>query len=93
MRNTGVRAGQEVVQLYINGAVAGVTRPVQELKGFEKIALNPGETKNVGFQLTRDDLSFPDRHLGRVIEPRTTRVMVGAAADDIRLTGTFELRY
>ena len=56
--NTGARAGEEVVQLYVRDLVGSVTRPVQELKGFEKIALRPGESRTVRFTLRPDDLAF-----------------------------------
>ena len=56
--NTGERAGVEVVQLYVWDEAASVTRPVQELKGFERIELAPGETQTVAFSLTPDDLQF-----------------------------------
>ena len=92
IRNAGERAGAEVVQLYINDVLSSVTRPVQELKGFRKVTLQPGERQTVRFQLTPEELSFLDRNLERVVEPGTFRVMVGASCQDIRLSGTFEVR-
>ncbi len=92
VRNSGQRDGEEVVQLYIHDVISSVTRPVEELKGFEKIALRAGESKTVQFTLTPEELSFLDRNLERVVEPGTFRVMVGAAADDIRASGSFEIR-
>ena len=56
--NNGDRAGEEVVQLYVRDLVGSVTRPVQELKGFEKITLQPGESRTVTFTLRPDDLAF-----------------------------------
>lgn len=56
--NTGARAGAEVVQLYIHDKVASRTRPVRELKGFERVMLNPGQSRTVRLRLTRDDLRF-----------------------------------
>ena len=91
-RNAGGRAGEEVVQLYLNDAVSSVTRPVKELRGFEKVALQPGETRTVRFTLTPDDLSLLDQNLQRVVEPGAFRVMVGASSADIRLNGEFEVR-
>jgi beta-glucosidase len=92
VRNAGERAGAEAVQLYINDVLSSVTRPVQELKGFRKVTLQPGEKQAVRFQLTPEELSFLDRNLERVVEPGTFRVMVGASCQDIRLSGTFEVR-
>lgn len=75
--NTGNRAGQEVVQLYIRDLVGSVTRPVKELKGFKKIFLNPGETKTVTFNLSQDNLKFYDRQMNFVVEPGEFKVWVG----------------
>ncbi len=87
IRNAGTRDGAEVVQLYLNPPVSSVTRPAKELKAFERVALKAGETRTVRFALTDDDLSFLDRDLRRIVEPGVFRVVVGAASDDIRLTG------
>jgi beta-glucosidase len=92
VRNSGDRAGEEVAQLYIRDEVASVSRPVKELRGFEKVALKPGETKTVEFLLTRDDLTMLDRSLKPVVEPGMFRVMVGHSSGDIRLTGEFEIQ-
>ena len=75
--NTGNRAGQEVVQLYIRDLVGSVTRPVKELKGFKKIFLNPGETKTVTFNLSQDNLKFYNRQMNFVVEPGEFKVWVG----------------
>ena len=90
--NVGGRAGEEVVQLYINDVVASVTRPVKELKGFRKIALGPGEKQTVRFALTPEDLALYDQHLVRRVEPGTFRVMVGSSSEQVRLQGSFEVR-
>jgi beta-glucosidase len=90
--NVGNRAGQEVVQLYINDAVASVTRPVKELKGFQKISLEPGEKKTVRFTLTPEELAFYDQAMVRRVEPGTFNVMVGSSSEQIRLRGSFEVR-
>jgi beta-glucosidase len=92
VRNSGERAGEEVAQLYIRDVVASVSRPVKELRGFEKVALKPGETKTVEFLLTREDLTMLDRSLKPVVEPGTFRVMVGHSSADIRLNGEFEVK-
>lgn len=75
--NTGTRAGHEVVQLYIRDLVGSVTRPVKELKGFQRIYLNPGETKTVQFQIPTDDLKFYDINTEYTVEPGDFHVWVG----------------
>jgi beta-glucosidase len=91
IQNTGARTGTEVAQLYIRDLVASVVRPVQELRGFERITLAPGERRTVRFTLDRNALSFWNEQLKWVAEPGEFQVMVGAASDDIRLRETFTL--
>src|SRR5580698_2921728 len=79
--NTGKRASDEVVQLYIHDVVSSVTRPVQELKGFRRIHLKPGESKKVEFSLGFDELSFYDVNMKRIVEPGRFEVMVGGSSD------------
>lgn len=78
--NTGRIAGDEIVQLYIRDKVSSVTRPVKELKGFERITLAPGESKKVSFRITPDKLSFLDQSMNRVVEPGEFDIMVGASS-------------
>jgi beta-glucosidase len=92
VKNTGKRDGSEVVQLYINDEIASVSRPVKELKGFEKITLAPGETKTVEFKILPEHLTMLNRYLEPVVEPGTFAVMVGSSSDDIRLKGKFEIK-
>ncbi|HAD14253.1 MAG TPA: glycosyl hydrolase [Saprospirales bacterium] len=82
--NTGKVAGEEVVQLYIRDVVASTTRPVKALKGFQKVMLNPGETKNIAFNLTADDLSFYRRDNTFGMEPGAFDVMVGGNSSDVK---------
>ena len=91
--NAGQRAGKEIVQLYIADRKSSLPRPVKELKGFEKILLQPGETKTVTFTIDVDDLSFfdPERHEW-VAEPGRFDAIVAAAADDVRGSVSFELK-
>lgn len=91
LTNSGRVAGAEVVQVYLRDPVASVVRPVKELKGFQRIALKPGERRTVGFTVDRDTLSFFDRKLAWGAEPGTFELMVGSASDDIRLRQTIEL--
>jgi beta-glucosidase len=84
VRNTGKRFGEEVVQLYLQDVVASMTRPVRELKGFRKIALSPGEQRQVDFPVTPDILVFYDLHMNRVSEPGEFKVFVGSNVRDVR---------
>jgi beta-glucosidase len=78
--NTGRLAGDEVVQLYVQDEVASVTRPVRELRGFERVRLQPGERRTVRFALDVHDLAFLDIALRRVAEPGTFLVHVGTSS-------------
>lgn len=89
--NTGSREGKEVVQLYIRDVVGSITRPVKELKAFEKITLKPGETKTVNFILGKKDLSFYDADLKFVAEPGEFHVFVGGNSRDVK-QGSFVLK-
>lgn len=83
--NSGPRASDEVVQLYLRDVLARVARPVMELAGFARITLGAGATQRVTFDVTRSQLQFLDETLQRIEEPGTWRVMVGASSRDIRL--------
>ncbi|WP_420477357.1 glycoside hydrolase family 3 C-terminal domain-containing protein, partial [Noviherbaspirillum sp. ST9] len=85
LTNTGAIAGEEVAQLYLQDPVASVVRPLKELKDFRKVSLKPGESKVVRFTITKDYLSFFNRHLEWVAEPGNFKLMIGAASDDIKL--------
>jgi beta-glucosidase len=82
--NTGSREGKEVVQLYIRDVVGSITRPVKELKAFEKISLKAGETKTVKFTLHQNDLSFYNADLNFVAEPGEFHVFVGGNSRDVK---------
>ena len=91
--NTGSRPGAEVVQLYIGDEESSLPRPVKELKGFQKIALDPGQTQTVTFEITPDMLQYYDDARGAwVAEPGAFTAYVGAASDDIRGIARFELK-
>jgi beta-glucosidase len=83
VENTGTRAGDEVVQLYVRDPVASMTRPVKELKGFQRLTLQPGEKRRVDFTLTHDHLAFWNRDMRFVVEPGEFRVMVGSNSRDV----------
>jgi len=83
--NSGKRAGTEVVQMYIRDRVSSVTRPVKELKGFQKIWLRPGETRTVALDITPESLAFYDIHMNYVVEPGEFDIMVGSSSSDADL--------
>ncbi len=91
VKNSGNYDGKEVVQLYIRDLVGSVTRPVKELKGFQKIEMKKGETKTVTFKVTVDDLKFYNYNLDFVAEPGQFEVFVGTNSDTTMKAG-FELR-
>jgi beta-glucosidase len=88
--NTGSRAGDEVVQLYIRDVVSSVTRPIKELRGFERVSLAPGEKKTVTFTLGPDALSLIDRRMQRIVEPGRFDVMAGGSSETVA-TASFEV--
>lgn len=88
--NTGSRAGHEIVQLYTHDLAASMSRPVKELKGFERIALAPGETRTVTFSLDPAELGFFNNDLEYVVEPGDFEVMVGPDSENVQ---TMRLTY
>ena len=90
VRNSGRVAGDEVVQLYVRDPVASVSRPVQELRGFRRVSLRPGEAKRIGFTLTPAQLAIWDSGRWR-IEPGEIELMVGSSSADIRARGAFRI--
>jgi len=82
--NTGLREGSEVVQLYIRDLVASLARPVKELKGFERITLKAGESKDVEFTITPETLSFYNAELKKVVEPGDFTIMVGGDSENVK---------
>ncbi len=85
--NTGNYDGDEVVQLYVRDLFASVARPLMELKGFERIHLKKGETREVSFSVTPETLKMLNEEMQWVVEPGDFRIMVGASSNDIRLRG------
>ena len=80
-----------MAQLYIRDPVASIVRPLMELKGFQKIKLEPGERRKLSFEIDRNLLAFHNRKLDRVAEPGEFELMVGTASDAIRLRGKLTL--
>lgn len=92
IKNTGKRAGDEVIQLYLRDEVSSVTTYVKVLRGFERITLQPDEEKEVVFTLHPQDLGLWDKEMKFRVEPGTFKVMVGASSKDIKLEGKFRIR-
>jgi beta-glucosidase len=92
VQNSGQRAGDEVVQLYVHDADASVKRPKEQLAGFERISLKPGEKKTVSFSLPAEQLSYWDSGKEAfVVKPGGVDAMVGSASDDIRQKARFQI--
>lgn len=83
VKNTGAFEGKEVVQLYLRDLVGSITRPVKELKGFQKINLKPGESKTVTFTITVNDLKFYNSDLKFVAEPGDFKLFIGGNSRDV----------
>ena len=84
VRNTGTRAGDETVQLYVHQQVGSVTRPIKALKGFQRVTLAPNETRTVPFVLSRDAFQMWNVAMQRVVEPGAFDIMVGANSVDLK---------
>jgi len=91
IKNSGKFTGEEVVQLYIRDKVGSVVRPIIELKDFQKIKLNAGESKTVRFNIDKEKLSFYNNEVNWVVEPGDFDLMIGSSSADIRLKDSFEL--
>jgi beta-glucosidase len=89
LTNTGKRAGEEVVQLYVRHLDSKVARPVKELKGFKRVAVKPGQTQHVSLELSADQLAYWNVGEHRwVVEPGKVQIMIGSSSADIKLTRT-----
>ncbi len=92
VQNTGARAGDEIVQLYLSPDVTSVIYYDSVLRGFERISLKPGEKTQVRFTLSPQDLMILNREMQWAVEPGRFQVLVGASSEDIRLRGAFNIR-
>ena len=93
VRNAGGRAGDEVVQMYVSHPDSGVVRPIKELRGFQRIALQPNETRTVRLELKARELTYRDAaQQSFVVEPGRLNIMLGASSADVRLEKTIEVR-
>jgi len=91
IRNSGKIKGQEVCQLYIKDEISSVITYDWQLKGFQKIALNPGETKGVEMKIKKSDLSLLDRNMKEIVEPGKFLIQIGSSSVDIRLKGELNI--
>ncbi len=85
LKNTGKFEGEEIVQLYIRDLISSVTRPIKELKGFQKVNLKSGESKTVKFQLSTENLKFYNQKMKYVVESGEFEIMIGSSSADIKL--------
>lgn len=85
LKNTGTRAGEEVAQLYVRDELASTVQPIKQLKHFERVSLNPGETKQISFTLNEDDLSIIGMDMKPIVEPGTFRIMIGKSSGKTEL--------
>jgi beta-glucosidase len=92
IQNTGARAGDDVVQLYIHDPVASISQPVRRLRGFQRVTLAPGETQTISFQLDRSDFGFWDNGGRFVVEPGRIDVYAGDSSA-ASLTQSFNVTY
>ena len=83
VKNTGLVAGDEIVQLYVHDMFASIVRPVKELKGFARVSLLPGESCRVTFALSSEMLSFIADGENRIVEPGSFEIMLGKSSEDI----------
>jgi beta-glucosidase len=90
--NSGKRKGDEVVQLYLKDKISSVTQYETQLRGFERISLQPGETRTVIFKLSPDDLALLDKDMNWTVEPGEFEIRIGSSSTDIRLTKTFTVK-
>lgn len=92
VKNTGSKAGSEVVQLYIKDVLASVSRPIIELKGFQKVELQPGESKSVTIEVPVKELQFLDEKMSWTVEKGTYRIMVGNSSKNLSLKQNIEVQ-
>lgn len=92
VKNTGLTGGSETVQLYVKDIIASVSRPVIELKGFQKVYLKPGESKQVTIELPIKELRFLDEKMNWIVEKGTYRIMVGNSSKSLPLKQNIEVQ-
>jgi beta-glucosidase len=94
LQNAGSRAGSEVVQMYVHQAKSNVVQPIKSLRGFQRVTLNPGETRHITIALPASQLSYYDVVTRRfIVAPGMFNVMIGSSSDDIRLRAGLEITH
>jgi beta-glucosidase len=91
VRNTGARAGEEIVQLYLHDVQAQVTRPLRQLAGFTRVTLKPGQAARVAFTVHADRTAYTGIDLRLLVEPGDIEIFVGGSATTLPLTATFRM--
>jgi beta-glucosidase len=92
LQNAGLRAGSEVAQMYVHQAKSNVVQPIESLRGFQRVTLNPGETKHISLSLPASQLSYYDVTTHKfIVAPGIFNVMIGSSSDDIRLRANLEV--
>ncbi|HEY3389419.1 MAG TPA: glycoside hydrolase family 3 C-terminal domain-containing protein, partial [Prolixibacteraceae bacterium] len=91
VKNTGNVEGTEVVQLYVRDEIGTVTTPVKALKGFNRVTLQPGESKEISFNVGEEALWLWNREMKKVVEPGEFKIMIGSSSEDIRQQGKLEV--
>jgi beta-glucosidase len=92
VKNTGTVAGKEVVQMYLANKINSVSTPIMALKGFDKVDLQPGETKTVKFMVSPDDIAIWNADMKHVTEPGPFDIMIARSAEDVVLSKTVEFK-
>lgn len=92
LENSGKVYGEEVVQFYVRDSFASTTRPVKELKGFKRVALEPGKKVHIRWRLPVNMLAYYDQNMNYIVDSGEIKLMVGSASDDIRLEDSFEIK-
>lgn len=91
VKNTGYKAGSEVVQLYVKDFLASVSRPIIELKGIQKVFLKPGESKEISIEIRVKELQFLDEKMNWIVEKGTYRIFVGNSSKNLPLKENIEV--
>jgi beta-glucosidase len=92
IKNTSNRRGTEIAQLYLRDSYSSVGTPVIQLRGFQRIELEPNQQKEVVFTLLPDDLALWNANMERVVEPGEFQIKIGSSSDNIRLESVFEVK-
>ena len=92
VRNSGKMPGKEVIQVYVNDKISSVTTPVKVLKGFKKVNIDSNDVVTVNFSIPCKELGLWDKNMHYIVEPGEFNIMIGASAEDIRLTDSIQIK-